>query len=267
MQLTMPSEGDPMSDEEVAQRLDQARVRGGLSQAELARKLERPLQTVNDWFGKGRIPQDQLARVAELLDCDVKWLLLAEGEPPRWNSDAERSAYRAAVGWGFVQADEDGNENHGNSNVFTVPADVDTLVRETGQNITDNAVGGPAEAIYRLIELTGQDRTDFEASMQWAGGLRPHVEAASKLPGKFGRRLTQGLAIIGKQKTLTLLRIEDRKTAGLTGAERRKEGAIGHFIRLCRGDLMSEKSSSSGGSFGLGSCELAVLTCIHRFVQ
>src|SRR5439155_5920475 len=107
------------------------------------------------------------------------------------------------------------------------------------------------QAIYRFISLRGEDRSAFEDAMDWEG-LKPHVEAAATFNSKFGRRLAEGLKGWVDAKDLVLLRVEDRGTQGLTGEERREEGEIGHFVRFCRGNLMSEKLVNAGGSYGLG---------------
>jgi hypothetical protein len=213
------------------------------------------VQTVNEWFTKGRVPQDSLPALAAALGCDVNWLLTGTGVAPRADSTIERDEYRSNpqknVRWRWAPNNPDGNEDHGNSNAYTIPADLDTFVRETGQNISDARLAPGAQANYRFITLRGHDRSAFEAAFDWAG-MKPHVEAAQSFNSKFGRRLAEGLKAWEGVKDLVLLRVEDRGTQGLTGEERREEGEIEHFVRFCRGNLMSEKLLNAGGSYGLG---------------
>ncbi|KUH81407.1 hypothetical protein AU186_15825 [Mycobacterium sp. GA-1999] len=136
--------------------------------------------------------------------------------------------------------------------MYTVPADIDTFVRETGQNFLDASLGGGADISYRFITLRGAERRAFEEALRWDTHLLPHVESAAAMTGKFAARLREGLEQLQSSEDLVLMRLEDRNTQGLTGAERRQEGAIGNFVRFCRGNLMSEKAAGSGGSYGLG---------------
>ena len=130
-----------------------------------------------------------------------------------------------------------------------VKGDVDTLVRETGQNAKDQIRGkGPVRLRYTLIELSGTHKAEFLKAMGWPE-LRKHVEACTEEPGESGVRLKRGLATVNSEKPLRCLRIEDFGTHGLQGGDFDKDG---NFCLLCRAEFKTSSVPGRGGSYGLG---------------
>lgn len=128
--------------------------------------------------------------------------------------------------------------------------DLDTFAREVIQNANDQRVGDPrVDFTYELLK--GVELQAFLDALAF-NELEPHLDAAST--GRAGRRVRETLATLRGKKELALLRIEDRNTHGLTGAE---DSTDSHFRALCKDTLFSQKrSDSAGGSFGLGKSVL-----------
>ncbi len=160
------------------------------------------------------------------------------------------------TGWFFRLAPPDEGRDYGNANVWSLPWDIDTLVKEAGQNSLD-VVLDPARGVemeFRLIRLTGADLTDFKQALKWDGspqspGLADHLEASAKIAQKLGKILRDGLDYVKETDELLLLRVDDHRTRGLVGPE----FGIGNFAALCRNNLDSSKlSETAGGAYGLG---------------
>jgi hypothetical protein len=158
--------------------------------------------------------------------------------------------------WFFRRTPPDEGRDYGNANVWSLPWDIDTLVREAGQNsldvVLDPAVG--VEMEFRLTRLTGADLVDFKRAVKWNGspnvpGLYDHLQGSAKITQKLGNILRDGLDFIRETDELVLLRVDDHHTRGLVG----EEFGIGNFAALCRNNLDSSKlSETAGGAYGLG---------------
>lgn len=161
-------------------------------------------------------------------------------------------------GWRFRPAPKDGGRDFGNANVVATPPDVATLVRETVQNSIDASRDGrPVTVRYTIIEIAkGSKRYDAFCDRLQLETLLKHVEGAKASSGKVAARLDLGLQRFKNANTLTLLRIDDYGTRGLTGAEAPEnpdDESQSAFAALMRDNLNSTKQSSrAGGSFGLG---------------
>lgn len=147
--------------------------------------------------------------------------------------------------------------NYGNPNQWTVQAGMGGLAREAAQNSNDARIDdGLAQLAFRLIRLTGSDKTDFENALGWERDLRPHLEAMASESQVISNVIGEGLRSHDESGELVLLRVEDRDCFGLTGpefpADDLSEADYGNFIKLCRLDLYSGKNQAAGGSFGLG---------------
>lgn len=147
-----------------------------------------------------------------------------------------------------------GRWSGGNANQFTVPPDLETLVRETVQNALDarRAPGASVFVRFRVVELAGSHRENFLKAIGFAD-LRPHLEAVTRDPTHVGRSLADGLRRFDTDAKLLCLYVEDAGTQGLRGDEE------GHspFAALVRNDLDSRKSTTTaGGSYGLGKAVL-----------
>jgi hypothetical protein len=136
-----------------------------------------------------------------------------------------------------------------------VKGDVDTLTRETGQNCKDQHLPGSStvNVRYTLIELSGKQKSDFLAAMNWPG-LREHLEACTNDAGEVGPRMRRGLAAIeAANKPLRCLRIEDFGTRGLKGGDFDEKE---NFCLLCRAEFRTSNEGGRGGSYGLGKAVL-----------
>lgn len=68
---------------ELKERLQLARKRAGLKQAEVARAFDVTSQAVSQWErGEAAPGHEKLARLARLYDVDLTWLLEGDGDPP-----------------------------------------------------------------------------------------------------------------------------------------------------------------------------------------
>lgn len=158
--------------------------------------------------------------------------------------------------WFFRLSPPDEGRDYGNANVWSLPWDIDTLVREAGQNsldvVLDPAVG--VEMEFRLIRLSGADLEDFKRALMWNGsrkmpGLYAHLQESAKITQKLGKILRDGLELLRETDELVLLRVDDHHTRGLVG----HEFGVGNFAALCRNNLDSSKlSETAGGAYGLG---------------
>ena len=156
--------------------------------------------------------------------------------------------------WWFRPEPPDKSRDFGNANIWTFRPDLDTFVREVGQNTLDVRVATTVELRFRVIQLQGEELQDFLDAARWETNLRPHIEASAASGQKLGRSLSEGLRRLDETGVLTLLRVEERGALGLIGEE---FGAGSNFVGLCRNNLDSaKKSATAGGAFGLGKAVL-----------
>lgn len=233
---TMPNDSFP-------KRLKKAMRDARLTQEDLAKRLTVSRSLVGHWTNGQRAPDsDAVGRIAKALQVDPAWL---RGEQVMPQPDV-------MTAWSFP-APIPGQRDFGNANIWTVPADVKTEVREAGQNVKDAHDNKSRTTVMRMrvIELSGQEVKDFKDAARWSE-LERHIEAASgrETKGKLARKLAAGLERVrANPDRLILLRIDDFGTTGLTGTETGE----GPFAALVRNNLDTNKSSTSaGGSFGLG---------------
>jgi len=231
-------------DNQLAKRLKQAMREAHLTQEDLAKRLGVSRSLVGHWTNGQRAPDsDAVGRIANSLQVDAAWL---RGDQAMTQSATKKT------NWDFPEPIP-GQRDFGNANVWTVPADVKTEVREAGQNIKDAHDDKSLSTVMRMrvIELSGQEVKDFKEAAGW-NELEKHIEAASgkDTKGKLARKLAAGLERVrSNPERLILLRIDDFGTTGLIGDETGK----GPFAALVRNNLDTDKSSTgAGGSFGLG---------------
>ncbi len=240
----------------------------GMKQNQMAGQLGVSQSTVSDYVrGEKRPQQKRVERLAEVLEVEPQWLVFGEGEGPSPDLSEQRDEYVEQAGWQFRQAPPDGGRDYGNANLFSFSPDIDTLVRETGQNSKDQALADifdrksdePVRLDYKLITLEDDKLEAFLSALKW-DQLQRHYEAiAGEGAGqKALRRLQIGFESfrnrIDNQGQIRLLRIDDYNTTGLTGDEH----GGGHFAALCRNNLDSSKTSGTnrGGTYGLGKASL-----------
>lgn len=122
------------------------------------------------------------------------------------------------------------------------------VVRETGQNTLDNPgkdADGPIRMEFELATMATKDIPGIE-------GLRAHLQAvADQTENQQGHDRMVKAAALAMEETVSVLRISDYNTTGLTGSE--NLAARGSPLsRLTRGKGGST-DDERGGSFGIGS--------------
>ena len=129
---------------------------------------------------------------------------------------------------------------------FKGSSDEEHLARETGQNSSDAHDGSekPVVMEYELAEVPATDIPGLE-------GLIPHIEASVKASeGQSGYGAMERALEVARSETLSVLRISDFNTKGLTGDEFDDRSPLS---RLTRGNGGSADDGVRGGSFGIGS--------------
>ncbi len=122
------------------------------------------------------------------------------------------------------------------------------VVRETTQNTLDNPsknIDGPIRMVFELSTMNTNDIPGIER-------LREHLDAvAEQTMSQQGHERMLNAAKLAKQETISVLRISDYNTTGLTGSETLAEKGS-PISRLTRGKGGSS-DDERGGSFGIGS--------------
>lgn len=244
----------------------------GMTVSELAEHLGVSRGFVSQWLNQHRdVPVKYVDDIVSHLRVDRGWLTGGgtestsasdTDEEARVTEDASSRDVPVRDGaWSFRPAPPDGGRDYGSANIWTLPADLETLVRETGQNSLDHVAqpGGQVHMRFSVIELTKGSR-EYEAFSESVhfDALREHLEEASKTKSKLATRLKGGVKRLERAEKLRLLRIDDYGTTGLFGSESttgREEN--NPFASLVRNNLDSSKqTSTAGGSFGLGKAVL-----------
>jgi transcriptional regulator with XRE-family HTH domain len=235
-------------------RLRKAVENAGMSQAKVAELLGISKQLVTHWIQGRRVPSEtQLRRLAGVIGVDMGFLSGA--------MDDAVSAEDAGLDmltdgrWDFRKAPVDGGRDYGNANVLAFTPDIDTLIRELGQNALDQLLrsAGAMHLRFSLIELTHTSPAyaAFMEAMKWRG-LEPHIKAAIALNSRLSSKLRRGLVGIER---LRVLRVEDFGTTGAYGGERtsNEQGERSPFAALMRDNLNSSKETNiAGGTHGAG---------------
>lgn len=238
------------------ERLREALEAAELTQSDLAERMGISPAAVSQWLKGDKNPASvRIHELAEVLGVSSEWLRSGTGEGPQPNLQALRQDYTERVHWIFRTAPPDGGRDYGNPNLWTLKWDIDTLVRESGQNSLDAATDMQNGVLmeFRIIRLTGSALKSFLHAIKWSDskarpGLQSHIRAAIDSGQKLGTVLRDGLEDLETKQELILLRVDDRGARGLSGPE---TGA-GSFAALCRNNLHSDKGDLAGGSYGLG---------------
>lgn len=166
--------------------------------------------------------------------------------------DNENDSDAQFVRWIFDKTPPSGKRRGGNPSEYAFEADLETFVREVIQNANDQG-DEEVEVDLRLFKLSDDKLRQFLDAIGWES-LRRHLNAACTRSAGEHALLEQYLEQFDEQREMWLLRIEDRNTEGLTGAEFNDES---HFTALCKDDLVShKKDTGAGGSYGLGKSVL-----------
>jgi RNA polymerase primary sigma factor len=234
------------------ERLQAARRSKGLKQSELAKAVGVSPPLASMWLKGTRTPDEAaLARLAEVLDTDLEWLLSGRGREPRGTRKLALQSAFEKVDWRPRRGFLDGGRDGGNANQFAIRPSFRNLVRESIQNSLDERLGQvqPVGVRFRLLSLRGDAKARYLDAMRWEE-LRPHFEACAEqrgdeqAAGGFGEALE-----VADSGELTVLQIIDSGTRGLTG----REVGDGNFAALTRDSLYSYKNKDgAAGSYGLG---------------
>lgn len=164
---------------------------------------------------------------------------------------------RKSPRWRFAVRPK-GDAIRGGVNSYAFKIDLDTLVRESVQNINDQRVGQTVKAEFVLQTCTGPELNKLLSLIAWNDGLSEHLEAISRAQNHISPRARRALksAASGSVRVLT---IRDYGAKGLGGPE---DGDEGNFVQLCRHELVTDESAKKvrGGSFGLGKSVLWALS-------
>ena len=139
-------------------------------------------------------------------------------------------------------------------NNFAFKISIDTLVRESVQNVNDQRVGELAEVHFVMEEFSGASLDRLLELIGWDAGLKSHLIAISKGESHLRPRAERALAAVKKGVVRGLL-IRDLDCRGLEGDE---DGRTGNFVMLCRHELVTDSESKKlrGGAFGIGKSVL-----------
>lgn len=228
-------------------RLGAAMRQRGCNQTQVAQALGVSQPAVSSWLsGERNVDRAHLPRLARFLEVEAEWLEFGSGEGP--DTQEARASYRTGAGWAWRPEPPDRARDFGNANVWSFTPSVETLVRESIQNVLDAARATSVGVIFGITRLRGDGVEAFKEAVLW-DDLRAHLEASAAGDNKLGHQLRFGLDQVEQSGELLLLRIEDRGTTGLCG----EEFGEGNFAALTRNNLDSSKASTtSGGAFGLG---------------
>lgn len=139
-------------------------------------------------------------------------------------------------------------------NAYAFKINLDTLVRESVQNINDQRVGDMVRAEFILETCEGSDLKTLLKLVGWNEGLSDHLEAISNARNHLSPRAKRALKSVDRG-SVRVLTIRDYGAKGLGGPE---DGDEGNFVQLCRHELVTDESAKKvrGGSFGLGKSVL-----------
>jgi transcriptional regulator with XRE-family HTH domain len=234
-------------------RLRSALAAAGITQTELADRLDVKQSAVSQWVTAQRTPDaPTIARIAGEVGATSDWLTSGVGTAPVAVRRSSLDKLRDTVFWTSRPAPEDGAREGGNANQFTIRPSLGNLVREAIQNSLDERLGkptGPVRVLFRLLSLRGDAKKRYLDAMRW-DELRPHIEESVSQAGaqQVGEGLAEALQT-AESGELLILQIADFNTRGLIGPETGR----GNFAGLTRDNLFSEKNiDSAGGSYGLG---------------
>ena len=242
-----------MSDAIIA-RIRDALEHSGISQGELARRIDATPAAVSRWLsGDREFPEERLKAISEALGVSHDSLLAADAAEASVEGVAER------VTWHFRAAPSDGGQDGGNANVYATPAGVDTLAREAGQNSGDQCEESSNLRIQiALIELQkGEGAYERFCEALRLSELSAHMQASAETDFRSSQKVRAALDRLEASDRLYLLRFSDFGATGLFGDEKSRPGVHATFPSLVRDNLNSSKSGeTAGGSFGLGKATL-----------
>jgi transcriptional regulator with XRE-family HTH domain len=220
--------------------------RTGMSQAELADRLDLTRAAVSAWVTGRATPRDETKRaIAGIFGVDLSAVY-------EHSTDV---AVDFPLTWYHRLAHIDGGREYGNAATFAFAADLAALAKEATQNSLDEQAdrAQPVRVRFTLHEISGDSLDSFLKVLRWQD-LERHLDAAASSPQKVSRSLRAAIDELQDSRKLLLLRIDDFNAAGLTGPDY----ADGRFAAVVRRQLDSHKQSGerAGGSYGLGKATL-----------
>lgn len=237
----------------LSDRLNEAMVRRRVNQAALAQHLEVSATSVSTWCSGTKRPSvANLEKIADFLGVSPGYLQFGEGVEPGPDSktvEQERKQYEDTLSWYWRPAPRDRGREYGNAAAFAFETDINTLGKESGQNISDEKLdtAPTVQARYTVAELSDDKLEEFLRAIRFKD-IRPHLEAATRTNRKAGSVIAKGLAQVDAGRMI-VIRIDDFDANGLTGPEFEE----GRFMAVARNVLDSQKKGvSAGGSYGLG---------------
>jgi hypothetical protein len=166
-----------------------------------------------------------------------------------------KSSSRRKPKWVFDPVPPSGQFTGGIPSAYVFKPELDTFVREVLQNSLDARQpdsSTPVEVKFTFRRLQGEDRQRFLDTVDW-DYLKTHLQAVVDGNNTMSVLLANAIANLD-EGALTLLRIDDSGTEGLTGDE---DTPGTNFSSLCRNILDTTKDApGKGGSYGLGKALL-----------
>ena len=166
-----------------------------------------------------------------------------------------KSSSRRKPRWVFDPVPPSGQFTGGIPSAYVFKPELDTFVREVLQNSLDARQPdneAPVEVKFTFRRLQGDDKQRFLDTLDW-GYLKTHLQAVAEGNNTMSALLAHAIADLNTS-ALTLLRIDDSGTEGLTGDE---DTPGTNFSSLCRNILDTTKDApGKGGSYGLGKALL-----------
>jgi len=166
-----------------------------------------------------------------------------------------RASSRRKPKWVFDPVPPSGQFTGGIPSAYVFKPELDTFVREILQNSLDARQEGsdvPVEVKFTFRRLQGEDKQRFLDTIDWSY-LKTHLQAVVEGNNTMSALLANAIADLN-DGALTLLRIDDSGTEGLTGDE---DTPGTNFSSLCRNILDTTKDApGKGGSYGLGKALL-----------
>lgn len=220
--------------------------RAGLTQADLADRLDLTRAAVSAWITGRAQPREETKRaIATVFGSDPAAI---------YNRTADLTP-ALPLQWYHRPAHADGGREYGNAAAFAFDADLSVLAKEATQNSLDERLdrNRAVRVRYILHELTGERLDAFLDRIRW-DELRPHYERAAGADQKVSKSLRSALDDLASSKALRLLRVDDYNASGLVGPEY----SDGQFAAVVRRQLDSfkQQASRAGGSYGLGKATL-----------
>ena len=161
--------------------------------------------------------------------------------------------------WIFDQLPASGSVQGASPSAYGLgPVNLDMFVREVLQNARDQRISQLAQVDFSFYRFDGTEKKEFFESIGWEQ-LEQHLFGVAGSHGLWASQMYHVLESF-YDAPLTVLRIDDSGTEGLSGGEDNQDNQgdnRGNFSSLCRDVLVTrEDDRLRGGSHGLGKAVL-----------